>query len=159
MNKNSVYEYMEQCELSFRGQLINFFDVYCDLINRLGTMIEDEKSENARLFQMYNVWLEEKGYIDFVNTIKQLDDNSNQRIDNFVKLYLFLLDKSKDDFDTLLDQLYYSLGQFTAVFANGHKMNVRIDEYSKSDNVNDCYTFTTEGIFLKVPFLFYCYGG
>ena len=89
-------------------------------------MIKLDKEKIIKSYCGDNVWLEEKGYIDFVNTIKQLDDNSNQRINNFVKLYLFLLDKSKDDFDTLLDQLYYSLGQFTALFANGHKMNQRI---------------------------------
>lgn len=159
MDRNSIYECVEQSELSFREQLINFIDVYCDLVNRLSTMINDKDSENNRLFQLYNVWLEKDGFNDFVNTIKQLQDNSKQKVCGFIKLYLFLLDKSKDSFDTLLDQLYYSLGQFTVQFANEHKLNVTIDEYLEFRNDGDCYTFTTEGIFLKVPFLFYGYGG
>ena len=119
MKKENVIDCInQQRQLSYQKSIEAFFTCYQSYVDRL---MRSYLAENFEIEQRYMVnalydWLEAKGYALFYNTIEQLNNEAQDRVEGFIELYSFLLSISENNILKLVDQLLYIPSQFAAEF-------------------------------------------
>jgi hypothetical protein len=156
MNKEKVFEIIDDKVIKYGKQLKSFIDSYFDAFEKIinDADIMEDSFEEQYLIKELEYWLDDVGNSLWVNSIEQLDDSSEERVNDFIELYSFLMQNSMDDVEKIIDYLFYLPERFFDAFK---KDNIqRVGEVNEKDNnygiYESNYKLIRMGIFEEIPF-------
>lgn len=94
------------------------------------------------------IWLEDEGLSYFLRTLEQIPADMTDKVKDFARLYLFLLENSENNVEKLIDHMFYIPERFASDFAvaqvelfgrigdsaDGHA-RIETEEYSFNGNL------------------------
>lgn len=72
--------------------------------------------EEGNLVKKLECWLEDEGMPLFLNVLRQLSADADEKVKSFASLYRFFLENSDGDIEKLTDHMFYIPGCFAAEF-------------------------------------------
>ena len=149
-----VIKYLISKNLNCGENLTTFFNYYQKLLNQLYLLLSTGISDREKyMINRLIDWSESEGNLLFYKTVTQLNEDSCDKIEGFVELYTFLLEKSEDDVMKLIDQLFFIPGQFEKEFHVEQKVYEHVCIPQNIAETVMYYIFNTQGAILKAPYL------